>query len=1200
MQNLKYRFDIWKTYVDKIAEMFLEDKYSISPIFKQDDLNYNKFKSMYENNFIKYKTEERFMIPTIGMMNSGRSTLLNSLLQGNYLITSTNIGTKFVCILRHNENNKIPKLYKCKISQKLIDYKYNNYKYYHFEKEEKEEETKENILESIKRINEELKQYENQISPDKRDINKYFYIMELNIPLFDQNKELGNYFDLLDLPGLNGKDNFYMEKIIPIIIEKSLFSIFVFDIEQYQGDKNRQKYNEYISLITNKNNSIYILNKIDKIKEEEKNQFQDDDHYYNLFINTLTKKKIPNNNLINKNEEEFGVDFEKNAFVELSSLNLFNLVNIFSDFKAFISYIIGKNKGKENDDRFEFSSAIKEQILKNFQINENEIEEILKDKKNDYNIYFNKTEYNEIIKIIINNGFQNDLDKKKYKKFNFIFKTKKKKFLAKSELKVITDTIINSMNKSLEEFFDWNKVMELIQFFKKTINKIFGDNEEGKKYIELSDNLLLSFRNELKDKSALKKTKLDINSIENLKDIVYSLVELDPENKSLIQLKENYIFLSYFIYNYRKIRLPLLGGYSNGKSSFLNCIIGKDILPVDLNRCTKIGIIIRHNKKNISQLFKTKFIRNENPEYWYFQDEENPICEGDELVKKKLYELNSEKTDIENSFVVLKIPLKIFEELNLKDNKLKEDLMEKLELIDFPGLDIKDDFRENLFSSLMRFSDGFIFVNNCDLIEEKSNLDIIKSIINELKIYKPSFSYNSCLFLLNKSDKNIDLDINESKETFENIIFENKSGDNINKLNVNKFSCKLYSYYIKFMNKYKKDFELFLQYIVDNLAKPEEKLEIKNYKEFLDLINKLIKILKKQINKEFAIVDKETKYDINLINQSMINIFNTLKVEKHVNQDKIENNEILLSIVDEIYKNYLYINNNLKFHIQREASNANSFFESLLDLFYNVYKHTDNQFKKYYELFIENINNLLSLMDLKVCGKLFEGQINYDNLKNNYVNLNNKASLIYEEANKKIEEAKKNIINNIEIALKNYYNLYCKDRDNNNEIQLEKLENKINKEISDYVGYMNFEIGKFNDISQKLDILINKEILNSNAVVLNKNCNRFDEFMYDDNIFINIFKGIGNILISIRNRLNEKEEIIKNLNDFTKKIVNLLDKYETSFIENISSIKNNISININNNMMNISSDFNKIKDKRKQYEQIKERFYNIIYPKIDA
>ena len=558
MLNLKYRFDIWKTYVDRIGEMFLAEEYSISPIFKQDISNYNEFKTIYENNFIKYKTEERFMIPTIGMINSGKTTLLNSILQGNYLGTSTNIGTKFVCILRHNENNKIPKLYKCKINKKLIDYKYNTFNYYHFEKAEKEEEG--NILENIKRINEELKQYENEVSPDKRDINKYFYLMELNIPLFEKNKELGNYFDLLDLPGLNGRDNFYMEKIIPIIIEKSY----------YQKDKNKEKYNEYTSKINNKNNSIYILNKVDIITEEDKLKFKDDEHYVKVFIDQLTKKKKSDNNIKNNNEEGFGVDLEKNTLVLLSAKNLFNLVNIFSDFKTFIYYIIGENKGKENDELFDFSEAIKEQIINNFQIDENEIEEILDNKKNDYNAYFNKNEYNEILKIIINSGFQNGLDEIKYKGFYFIFKTKKKKLLAMNELNVINDAIINSMNKSLDEFFDWNKVTELIKTFKKTINKIFCKNEEGKKYIELSDNLLNSFRKELEDKSALKKTNLNINSIEILKNIVYSLVELDPQNESLIDLKENYISLSYFIYNYRKIRISLLGGYSTGKSSLLN------------------------------------------------------------------------------------------------------------------------------------------------------------------------------------------------------------------------------------------------------------------------------------------------------------------------------------------------------------------------------------------------------------------------------------------------------------------------------------------------------------------------------------------------------------------------------------------------------------------------------------------------------
>ena len=1149
MLNLKYRFDIWKTYVDRIGEMFLAEEYSISPIFKQDISNYNEFKTIYENNFIKYKTEERFMIPTIGMINSGKTTLLNSILQGNYLVTSTNIGTKFVCILRHNENNKIPKLYKCKINKKLIDYKYNTFNYYHFEKEEKEEEG--NILENIKRINEELKQYENEVSPDKRDINKYFYLMELNIPLFEKNKELGNYFDLLDVPGLNGKDNFYMEKIIPIIIEKSLFSIYVFDIEYYQKEKNKEKYNEYLSKITNKNNSIYILNKIDVITEEDKKKFKDENHYVNVFIDILTRKKTSDVNSKNNKEEGFGVDLEKNTLIKLSAKNLFNLVNIFSDFKTFIYFIIGKNKGKENDELFDFASAIKEQILINFRIDENEIKEILNNQKNDYNAYFNKIEYNEILKIIINSGFQNGLDKKNYKIFYYIFKTKKKKLLAMNELNVINDAIINSMNKSLDEFFDWNKVTELIKTFKKTINKIFCKNEEGKKYIELSDNLLNSFRKELEDKSALKKTNLNINSIEILKNIVYSLVELDPQNESLIDLKENYISLSYFIYNYRKIRISLLGGYSTGKSSLLNCLIGKNILPVDINPCTKIGIIIRHNEKPISQLFKTKFIRIENPEYWYFQEEENPLCEGDEQVIKKLIELNSVKSDIENPFIVLKIPLNIFSELNLKDNKLKEDLMEKLELIDFPGLDIKDEFNENIFPSLMRFTDGFIFVNNCDLIEDKDNLNIINNIMYELKSYKPNFSYNSCLFLLNKSDKALDLDINESKKKFENILLENKLRDNTNIINVNKFSCHLYNNYLRFMNNYNKDFEAFLQYIANNLIKPEEKLKIKNYEDFLVLLNNIIKILKKQINKESAIDIKETKINQNLINQSLINIFKALETSNNINQEKVDTNQTLSPIVDKIYINYLYICNNYKLHNQREVSNASSFFDSLLDLFSKLYQHTNIQFKNYYELFTENINNLLSLIDLKVCGNLFEGQINFDKLEKNYIDLNKKASNIYEEAFKEIKGPKKCVSNNIKIKLENYYNLYCKGSDIN-KMEPEKLENEINEEISKYVRNMNNLIGKFNDINQKLNISTSNIILNKNAIQLNKNNNKYEKNKEKDNIVLDAFTFIGNIFISIGNWFNEKDELKKNLNEFENKIYNKLERLETSF--NVSFI----------------------------------------------
>ena len=134
MNNIKFRFDVWKSYVDKIGEMLLNDDYLISLYFKKDEKNYKKFKEDYENNFIKYKTNERFTIPIVGKISSGKSTFLNSILQGNYLSSGSNIETKFICILRNNLFNKTPTLYKCEIKQENLDYKYKNFKYYYFEK----------------------------------------------------------------------------------------------------------------------------------------------------------------------------------------------------------------------------------------------------------------------------------------------------------------------------------------------------------------------------------------------------------------------------------------------------------------------------------------------------------------------------------------------------------------------------------------------------------------------------------------------------------------------------------------------------------------------------------------------------------------------------------------------------------------------------------------------------------------------------------------------------------------------------------------------------------------------------------------------------------------------------------------------------------------------------------------------------------
>ena len=47
-------------------------------------------------------------------------------------------------------------------------------------------------------------------------------------------------------------------------------------------------------------------------------------------------------------------------------------------------------------------------------------------------------------------------------------------------------------------------------------------------------------------------------------------------------LKKDFNILEHFIEKDRKIRIPFFGGYSTGKSSLLNCLIGKDILPTEV------------------------------------------------------------------------------------------------------------------------------------------------------------------------------------------------------------------------------------------------------------------------------------------------------------------------------------------------------------------------------------------------------------------------------------------------------------------------------------------------------------------------------------------------------------------------------------------------------------------------------------------
>ena len=185
---------------------------------------------------------------------------------------------------------------------------------------------------------------------------------------------------------------------------------------------------------------------------------------------------------------------------------------------------------------------------------------------------------------------------------------------------------------------------------------------------------------------------VNINLIKRLEPIVDQFVDLEPENELIKDIKNDFEFLKHYIYEDRKIRVPIFGGYSTGKSSLLNSLIGfGDILPTGSGICTKRGIIIRNNPKGNYILYNSKFIRK--GDYYYFEEGNIEIETEKKQVyklKEKIIELNNvDISKVEDSFLILSVPLECF-----KNMKLSLDIINRIELIDFPGIDNGNDFFE--------------------------------------------------------------------------------------------------------------------------------------------------------------------------------------------------------------------------------------------------------------------------------------------------------------------------------------------------------------------------------------------------------------------------------------------------------------------------------------------------------------------------
>ena len=302
-----------------------------------------KFKQKYE----KFKDIKRFSIPIIGMISSGKSSFLNFLLGMNCLEKDDDIATKSVVIIRHNKNLKIEEKY---IYSAIIKERHEGF--YNFEIDEKTQSKELNKV--VKERNDFIKNTEE----DKLKKEDFFLIIEANIPLFsDKNSIYGDFFEFLDLPGLDEGEkestsqkssNFFKKYILPKLACNSLFSILIFDAGKYMTGENPIITKNYLDAFFHQNysNSFFIMNKIDLMDDEEKEK--------KIFEEEMLKNKLK----VNINDKTIHIQY-------LSCKKLTNEIKKFDDFQSFLKFLlIEGNKEKKTN----LLIYLKENLTKDFQI----------------------------------------------------------------------------------------------------------------------------------------------------------------------------------------------------------------------------------------------------------------------------------------------------------------------------------------------------------------------------------------------------------------------------------------------------------------------------------------------------------------------------------------------------------------------------------------------------------------------------------------------------------------------------------------------------------------------------------------------------------------------------------------------------------------------------------------------------------------
>ena len=959
-----------------------------------------------ENNII----DKRLAMPAIGNVSVGKSYFLNSILGNDFCQVKSDITTKFILFIRHIDKLKEPRLYNIKPVA--------NNNSYAFVKNSEVITGENNIKEKIKSINNKLQFNEESM----------FYMLEIEIKTI-KNKEFLNKVDFLDVPGLNEAEVDYINLYFKYIKDMIKYCLIIFSTENYNSKDaleviNKIKNNIYVPM----KNFLLILNKIDKVDGKIEETLHD-------FKKVLLYKEV--------------INFYDNTIIPVNSIQLKSEMQIETNFYHFINYyFIEYNNNVNNENR----------ILPFLEFIKNKIKNVKSDKKKILRDEIKSFDEKKMIEI--KNVFSLFANEMKIKGHNLMIDLENnnemntlKIFYICFTKKILVPKTSNALEK-INNYFDNIKDYEFPLFHNgnEIENEAHIDNK-----LEDYDNLLYS-----NEKEYILLKKLDNFFIK-----YFNSPNLKKFGRIVDTLNNDFQILKNYILNSSLIYIPIIGASNSGKSSFINCLIQKDILTCKSSGCTRRGMIIKYIKdKDKTSIYSIKFKSSKclNQEYYYYT--KNKLLSNKIEDIKEIIDITNESypKNEEDCFFLLETNIQALDDLNIKP-EIKNNIC----FIDFPGYNTNNNyfFDNNIYQNVLKMCSFFIYINGGKAFKEDGNKIFLSKIFSEVISSRkgdisPKEYLELCLFIFNKVDS-----LEENERNFENVEEDIKGILGLPNYFESNISCTFFSALI--FKKYleKKNYynpENIIEYLSNEFQNQEE--EIDDDYNFFGFNNKerdLTEFIKINILKyiDFDFNQKFNNIDKNNILSSKI--YKDLKdrVEQYYQGRNI--------IKNENYENNLITISELLISCQQNLTKLNYYKGSYAkETFGNIYSKINKSFylkKEEYDNHLERFFYFMSKffrLDNVQENEKFKSEIERSSVE--YIS--NIEKIFEDFKNKKIIDQCAYHISECILKHETSYNELMQQNENN----IEKIMTLVDREIiSEYI---------------RIENLINEELINLKITII--------------------------------------------------------------------------------------------------------------------